>query len=222
MSNRITGVILSGGEGRRMGGTDKGLQMLNGRPLVAHAVARIAPQVDEVIISANRHREQYDLLGYPVVSDTLVADASATPAPPATPSTPSTTGGGNEPRTAGPLAGLLAGFAAASHALVLFAPCDMPALPADLANRLLHALLSAHADVAVAATAGHAHHVVLLARRDMQAHLAAYVGGGGRKAGAWHAGLKVVTVAFDDEADAFVNVNTVEELARLAGNQGAV
>lgn len=219
MSNSITGVILSGGEGRRMGGTDKGLQMLNGRPLVAHAVARIAPQVNEVIISANRHREQYDLLGYPVVTDSLLAEPAADPNTSANAAT--RVASGDTPRTAGPLAGLLAGFAAASHSLVMFAPCDMPALPTDLANRLLDALLSANADVAVAATAGNAHHVVLLARCDTQTHLAAYVAGGGRKAGAWHAGLKVVTVAFDDEAEAFVNVNTVEELARLAGNQGA-
>ena len=208
MSNDITGVILSGGESRRMGGTDKGLHMLNGRPLVAHVMARIAPQVNELIISANRHHEQYALLGYPVVVDTLLAapDAAANAAP------------DEAPRTAGPLAGLLAGFAAAAHPLVLFAPCDMPALPADLANRLLDALLSANADVAVAATAGNAHHVVLLAKREAQAHLAAYVAGGGRKAGAWYAGLKSVVVAFDDDAAAFVNVNTVEELARLAGN----
>jgi molybdopterin-guanine dinucleotide biosynthesis protein A len=207
MSNSITGVILSGGESRRMGGTDKGLHMLNGRPLVARVMARIAPQVSELIISANRHHEQYALLGYPVVADTLLAapDAASNAAP------------DEAPRTAGPLAGLLAGFAAASHPLVLFAPCDMPALPADLANRLLDALLSANADVAVAATAGNAHHVVLLAKREAQAHLAAYVAGGGRKAGAWHAGLKVVSVAFDDEAEAFVNVNTPAELAALAG-----
>jgi molybdopterin-guanine dinucleotide biosynthesis protein A len=218
MSNSITGVILSGGEGRRMGGTDKGLQMLNGRPLVAHAMARIAPQVNELILSANRHHEQYALLGYPVVVDTLLANPAGSAAPNA-----ASNAAPDEPsRTTGPLAGLLAGFAAASHALVLFAPCDMPALPADLANRLLDALLSANADVAVAATGGNAHHVVLLAKRHTQTHLAAYVAGGGRKAGAWHAGLKVVTVAFDDEADAFVNVNTVEELARLAGNQASI
>ena len=218
MSNSITGVILSGGEGRRMGGTDKGLQMLNGRPLVAHAMARIAPQVNELIISANRHHEQYALLGYPVVVDTLLAD----PAGSAAPNAASNNAPDETPHTAGPLAGLLAGFAAASHALVLFVPCDMPALPADLANRLLDALLSANADVAVAATGGNAHHVVLLAKRSTQSHLAAYVAGGGRKSGAWHAGLKVVTVAFDDEADAFMNVNTVEELTRLAGNQASI
>lgn len=215
--NTITGVILSGGESRRMGGTDKGLQLLNGRPLVAHVVARIAPQVNELVINANRHREQYALLGYPVVADTLLAE----PAGSAAANTAAIASAGDAQRSAGPLAGLLAGFAAASHPLVLFAPCDMPALPADLANRLLDALLSANADVAVAATAGNAHHVVLLAKRETQAHLAAYVAGGGRKAGAWHAGLKSVVVAFDDEAAAFANVNTVEELARLAGNQGA-
>lgn len=218
MSNSITGVILSGGEGRRMGGTDKGLQMLNGRPLVAHAMARIAPQVDELILSANRHLEQYALLGYPVVVDTLLAEPAGSAAPNAT-----TNAAPDEtPRTAGPLAGLLAGFAAASHALVLFAPCDMPALPTDLANRLLDALLLANADVAVAATGGNAHHVVLLAKRSTQSHLAEYVADGGRKASAWHARLKVVIVAFDDEADAFMNVNTVEELTRLAGNQASI
>ena len=201
MSASITGVILAGGEGRRMSGADKGMQLLDGRPLVSHVIARIAPQVGELIISANRDREQYAELGHSVVADApLTGDA------------PEDTG-----RSAGPLAGMLAGFGVASQPRVLFVPCDMPALPADLATRLSGALESAHADIAVAATAGRTHHVVLLARRETQAHLRAYVAGGGRKAGAWHAGLKVATVAFDDEAAAFININTPEELASFTG-----
>ena len=208
MSASITGVILAGGEGRRMSGADKGMQLLDGRPLVSHVIARIAPQVGELIISANRDREQYAELGHPVVADAPLSGDGGV----ASDDAPD-----GMQRSAGPLAGMLAGFGAASQPLLLFVPCDMPALPADLASRLSVALESAHADVAVAATTGRTHHVVLLARRDTQAHLRAYVTGGGRKAGAWHAGLKVTTVAFDDEAAAFININTPEELASFTG-----
>lgn len=209
MSTAITGVILAGGEGRRMGGADKGLQLLNGRPLVAHVLARVGPQVNEVFINANRHHEQYAALGHPVIADMPLTGDSEPGA-----------GAGDArdglKRSAGPLAGMLAGFGAATRPLVLFVPCDMPALPADLTARLSAAIESAHADVAVAATAGRTHHVVLLARREAEARLSACVAAGGRKAGSWHAGLKVTTVAFDDEA-AFVNINTPEELASFSG-----
>ena len=182
---KITGILLAGGQGRRMGGVDKGLQLLNGRPMIAHVIERLAPQVEDIVINANQNREAYAAFGHPVVPDAIEGYA-------------------------GPLAGLHAGLQAATQALVVTVPCDSPFLPADLVARLASAL--GDNDLAVAKTGAQAHPVFALVRRTLLAHLAAYLAGGGRKIDAWYASLKVVEVAFDDEADAFSNINTREEL----------
>ncbi len=182
---KITGIVLAGGQGRRMGGVDKGLQLLNGRPMIAHVIERLAPQVEDIVINANQNREAYAAFGHPVVPDAIEGYA-------------------------GPLAGLHAGLQAATQPLVVTAPCDSPFLPADLVARLASAL--GNNDLAVAKTGAQAHPVFALVRRTLLAHLAAYLAGGGRKIDAWYASLKVVEVAFDDEADAFSNINTREEL----------
>ncbi len=182
---KITGIVLAGGQGRRMGGVDKGLQLLNGRPMIAHVIERLAPQVEDIVINANQNREAYAAFGHPVVPDAIEGYA-------------------------GPLAGLHAGLQAATQPLVVTVPCDSPFLPADLVARLASAL--GDNDLAVAKTGAQAHPVFALVRRTLLAHLAAYLAGGGRKIDAWYASLKVVEVAFDDEADAFSNINTREEL----------
>ena len=182
---KITGIVLAGGQGRRMGGVDKGLQLLNGRPMIAHVIERLAPQVEDIVINANQNREAYSTFGHPVVPDAIEGYA-------------------------GPLAGLHAGLQAATQALVVTVPCDSPFLPADLVARLASAL--GDNDLAVAKTGAQAHPVFALVRRTLLAHLAAYLAGGGRKIDAWYGSLKVVEVAFDDEADAFSNINTREEL----------
>jgi molybdenum cofactor guanylyltransferase len=183
----VTAIVLAGGLGRRMGGVDKGLAALGGRPMVAHVLDRIAPQVSEVLISANQNADRYGALGYPVVADAV---------------------GG----FAGPLAGLHAGMTRAAHALVVTVPCDSPFLPADLVARLAAALDASHAQLAVARTFDQPHPVFCLVRRDVLPHLDAFLTGGGRKIDAWYATLRVVEVAFDDEADAFRNINTAGEL----------
>ncbi len=182
----VTGVVLAGGQGRRMGGVDKGLQLLHGRPMVAAVLERLAPQVDEVLINANQNPAEYGRFGYRVVPDAV---------------------GG----FAGPLAGLHAGLSAAKHPLVLTVPCDSPFLPADLLARL-RAALDAN-ELAVAKTGEQPHPVFALVRASVRANLEAFLAGGGRKIDAWYAALKVVEVPFDDEADAFRNINTPEELA---------
>ena len=184
----ITGIVLAGGRGRRMGGVDKGLVALDGRPLVAHVVARLAPQVDAVVINANQNLERYAAFGYPVVPDAV---------------------GG----FAGPLAGLHAGMTAATTPLVVTVPCDSPFLPGDLVARLAAARARDDAQVAVARTLDQPHPVFALVRRDVLAHLTAFLGAGGRKIDAWYATLAVVEVAFDDEVAAFANINTAAELA---------
>ena len=183
--NGITGIVLAGGQGRRMGGVDKGLQLLRGKPMVAHVIARLAPQVSEVLINANQNIGAYERFGYKVVPDAI---------------------GG----FAGPLAGLHAGLGAASHPLALTVPCDSPFLPPDLLLRLNSAL--GGNDLAVARTGEQPHPVFSLVRVSVLEHLSKFLAAGGRKIDAWYATLEVVEVPFDDEADAFRNINTREEL----------
>ena len=181
----VSGIVLAGGQGRRMGGVDKGLQLLRGRPMVAWALERLAPQVDEVIVNANQNLEAYARFGHRVVPDAIGAFA-------------------------GPLAGLHAGICAAATPLVVTVPCDSPFLPLDLVARLRKGL--GDNDLAVAKTGDQPHPVFSLVRRTVSEHLEKFLSGGGRKIDAWYATLKVVEVSFDDEADAFRNINTREEL----------
>jgi len=188
----VTGVVLAGGLGRRMGGVDKGLQPLGDKPMVAWVIERLSPQVDQLIINANQNADAYGRFGFSVVADRV-------------------------PGFAGPLAGLHAGLSAAAHPLVVTAPCDSPFLPRDLVERLRAELLAADAELAVARTFEQAHPVFSLVRRDVLDHLAAFLEGGGRKIDQWYGELRTVEVAFDDQAEAFSNINTPEELARHAG-----
>jgi molybdenum cofactor guanylyltransferase len=187
---QITGVVLAGGLGRRMGGTDKGLQELRGQPMVHWVIERLAPQVDELLINANQNSERYAAFGHRVVPDQI-------------------------PGFAGPLAGLHAALATATHPLVATAPCDSPFLPADLISRLFSALTAADADLAVAKTFDQAHPVFCLCQRSVLPHLTEFLESGGRKVDRWYSTLNIVEVAFDDEADAFENINTHEELGRF-------
>ena len=183
----VSGIILAGGLGRRMGGVDKGLQVLRGKPMIEHVIARLAPQVDEIVINANQNLERYAAFGHRVVSDRI---------------------GG----FAGPLAGLHAGLGGVSHPLAVTVPCDSPFLPSDLVARLRQHLGSN--DLAVAKTGDQPHPVFALVRLSVAENLQAFLAGGGRKIDAWYAALRVVEVQFDDEADAFRNINTLDELGR--------
>lgn len=183
----ITGVVLAGGLGRRMGGVDKGLKPLRGRPMVEWVVERFAPQVAEVLVNANQNLEVYGRLGHRVVPDDI---------------------GG----FAGPLAGLHRALTEARHDLVATVPCDSPFLPADLVGRLHAALERDGADLAVARTGTQLHPVFCLCRRSVLPSLTAFLDSGGRKIDAWYSALRVIEVPFDDEADAFSNINTEAEL----------
>lgn len=183
----ITGLVLAGGLGRRMGGVDKGLQLLHGKPMIAHVLARLAPQVDEIVINANQNLERYSTLGHRVVSDRISGFA-------------------------GPLAGLHAGLGAIAHPLAVTVPCDSPFLPADLVSRLQKSM--GDNDLAVAKTGDQPHPVFALVRTSVKENLEAFLARGGRKIDAWYGSLRVVEVSFDDEADAFRNINTLEELGR--------
>ena len=186
-SSLVTGVILAGGQGRRMGGVDKGLKVLRGRPMVQWVIERLEPQVDELLINANQNLETYERFGYRVIPDEI---------------------GG----FAGPLAGLQRGLSQARHPLIATAPCDSPFLPHDLIARLHAALAREDAEIAVAKTGDQPHPVFCLCRRPVLEGLNAFLAAGGRKIDAWYAKLKVVEVSFDDQAAAFSNINTPDEL----------
>ena len=187
---RVSGIVLAGGQGSRMGGVDKGLQPFRGKPMVAHVIERLAPQVDELLINANRNPDDYARFGHRVIADEI-------------------------PGFAGPLAGFERGLAHASSELVATVPCDSPFLPADLIARLRTQLESADAELAVARTGDQPHPVFTLMRRDVLPSLQRFLGSGQRKIDRWYGELRVAEVAFDDEADAFLNINTRDELAKL-------
>lgn len=189
----MTGVILAGGQGRRMGGVDKGLELLDGEPMVARVLSRLAPQVAEVLINANQNLERYGEFGCQVIPDQV---------------------GG----FAGPLAGLHRGLAEAAYDLVATVPCDSPFLPGDLVRRLRVPLERAEVDLTVARTGDQPHPVFCIARRRLLPHLEAYLRAGGRKIDAWYETLNVVEVRFDDQADAFSNINTRDELRSVQGS----
>lgn len=186
----ITGIVLAGGQGSRMGGVDKGLAPFRGRPLVAHVIERLSPQVDELLVNANRNPEAYAAFGHRVIADEI-------------------------PGFAGPLAGFERGLAHARGALVATVPCDSPFVPPDLVSRLRAALEAQGADIAVARTGDQPHPVFCLMRRGVHASLAAFLASGQRKIDKWYAALRVTEVAFDDEPEAFANINTRDELAGL-------
>ena len=185
-----TAVILAGGEGRRMGGEDKGLIQLAGRSMVEHALARIRPQVGRVIINANRNRATYARLGHPVFSDDL-----------------------NDFQ--GPLAGVATALAQIDTPLLLTLPCDSPVPPADLAERLYRALQEQQADIAVAHDGRRMHPVFALLRRELLASLQDYLAAGDRKIDLWFERHHCIAVDFSDEADAFLNVNSPDDRVEL-------
>lgn len=181
----LAGVILAGGEGRRMSGADKGLVDYRGRPLVEWVIEALAPQVDELVISANRNLERYAAYGRRVLPDTL-------------------------PDYPGPLAGVLAALEAVDACWLLVAPCDTPHLPADLGLRLLGAARVENVPLAVATDGARIHHTCFVVRTDRRDDLAAYLARGGRAVRHWQAGMASATVCFD--AAGFANFNRPGDL----------
>ncbi|MBU1235416.1 MAG: molybdenum cofactor guanylyltransferase [Gammaproteobacteria bacterium] len=181
-----TGLILAGGLGRRMGGGDKGLEMLDGQPLVAHVIGRFSPQVDKLIINANRNAEAYAAFGYPVVGDLIEGFA-------------------------GPLAGIQAGLRECTTPLLACAPCDSPRLPTDLVARLRDGL-TAEALVAVPRTADGLQPVFALLRREVLSAVDAFLAGGGHALAECFRAMPLAIVDFPDAAP-FANINTRDDLA---------
>ena len=193
----ITGLILAGGRGSRMGGADKGLQNHLGMPMAMHALLRLAPQVGEIIINANRNLAAYESMGVPVWPDTV-------------------------PDYAGPLAGFLAGLEHCETPYLVTVPCDSPLFPDDLVARLAQALVDADAEIAMAATreggALQVQPVFCLMKTELIESLIRFTQSGQRKIDKWTAQHRCVEVPFDD-TEAFANANTHHELQRLQDPQ---
>lgn len=184
----IAAIVLAGGRGRRMDEQDKGLVELAGRPLVAHVIERLAPQVGDIVISANRNLAAYASFGCPVRPDTL-------------------------PDQPGPLAGILAAAAGSHAGWLLVVPCDTPFLPADLAVRMFAIAATRKVQLVRAADPERIHYAVMLVHRDLLADMATALAGGERRVQGWQARHPHAEAAFDDP-DAFFNVNTQDDLLR--------
>ena len=194
----ITGLVLAGGRGSRMGGVDKGLQNFQGMPLALHAVMRLGPQVGALMVNANRNLAAYESMGVPVWPD-------------ATTEFP------------GPLAGFLVGLERCETPYLVTVPCDSPQFPADLVARLAAALVAEGADLAVAVTREadgtlQAHPVFCLLKSELMESLVAFMAGGHRRIDRWTARHRCAQVLFDQDGDSagFFNANTLEELHRLS------
>ncbi|RFA30644.1 hypothetical protein CAI21_03760 [Alkalilimnicola ehrlichii] len=186
----VTGLILAGGRATRMQGRDKGLVKLAGKPMIEHVIARLRPQTSALLINANRSQAAYAAYGFPVIADDLT---------------------GYE----GPLAGIAAGLNVAETEWIATVPCDAPLLPKDLVDRLLSALRTRRAEVAVAKADGRWQPVFALIARRLLPSLDAYLAAGGRQVKRWYAECGAVEVDFEDSALGFANINSVDELTTL-------
>ncbi len=182
----VTGVVLAGGRARRMGGRDKGLIELNGRPMVTYIIEGLRPQVDDLLINANRNLDEYAGLGAGVIPDTL---------------------GGY----AGPLAGMASALGAARTPLVLVVPCDSPIVPPDLGERLYRSLVEARAELSVAHDGVRLQPVFALLRRELLDSLTGFLASGKRKIDEWYAQHEMALCDLADRPDLFLNINTPQD-----------
>ena len=193
----ITGLVLAGGRGSRMGGVDKGLQNHLGMPLAMHALLRLGPQVGHLMVNANRNLGAYDSMGVPVWPDAMAGGSDSYP---------------------GPLAGFLAGLEHCETPYLVTVPCDTPNFPTDLVARLAQALVAQDAEMAMAATLDDGRQqvqpVFCLMRATLLESLVVFTQSGQRKIDRWTSQQRCATVLFDD-ADAFFNANTLADLQRL-------
>lgn len=179
---QITGLILAGGRGRRMGGADKGLLMLDGRAMIEHVIGRLRPQVNAIVISANRNLERYRQFARDVICDV-------------------------HPNHSGPLAGIASGLQNVETDYLAVVPCDAPLFSRTLVARLVDAIQHAKANVAVAHDGARLQQAFLLLKRSIRDDVEKYLAEGGRKIETWLARHKVATADFSDCRGAFTNVN---------------
>jgi len=186
----ITAVILAGGKGRRMDGKDKGLVELANRPLIEYVIRVIEPQVESIILNANRNQQQYSLYGYPVITDTL-------------------------DDFQGPLAGFYSAMKNTTNSHIATMPCDGPLLPDDLVSRLIAALHDEKADIAVAYDGERMQPVYSLIPVALMSSLHSFLDSGERKIDLWYKQHRVALADFSDCPETFRNINTTEQRNKL-------
>ena len=193
--NDVTALVLAGGRGLRLQGRDKGLILLWGKPLIEHVLDRIAGQAEGTVISANRNSERYAKYGYPVLADALGQEW-------------------------GPLAGVYTALEFVDTEFLLVVPCDAPCLPAELCQRLLVPLEKGEFDVALAHDGERAQFALALIRCSLAPHLRGYLESGERRMESWLRQQRLVEVPFAEEAGAFANVNSPDDLESMEKRGG--
>ena len=188
--SKITGVVLAGGQARRMANRDKGLVLFKNRPLVEYTIAAMQPLVDELFINANRNLDAYQKFGWPVITDL-------------------------SNNFDGPLAGIMTAMEHANSPLVLIAPCDSPLIKPSHLERLLTARAEQDAEITVAFANNRLQPVFLAVKTELKEHLSAYLAQGNRKMFDWLNQHRFVSVDFGDAQELFININTMDELAAL-------
>ncbi len=192
--HNVTAVILAGGKGRRMDGKDKGLVELANRPLIEYVIDAIKPQVETIMLNANRNLDQYSRYGYPVVSDTLLDYQ-------------------------GPLAGFICAMKSAATSHIATLPCDGPFVPGDLVERLISSLMDNSAEIAVAHDGERMQPVYSLIPVTLSDSLDAFLESGERKIDLWYSQHRIALADFSDCPETFRNINTTEQRDRLQ-NEG--
>jgi len=187
----VTGVILAGGRATRMGGVDKGLVPLLGRPMIEWGLNRLSPQVSKILINANRNDERYTAFGCPIVADTAA-------------------------NFQGPLAGIAAALAQVDTPWLVSVPCDSPLIPFELVGRLHDRVLHEGASVGAAHDGERLQPAFTLVHRDLLTDLVFYLEGGERKIDRWLKRHEFRSVDFSDCSEMFLNVNTPADLEEAA------
>ncbi len=185
-SNKITGVILAGGKGRRMGGIDKGLVEFKGQALIEPIIAALTPHVDQLMINANRNISNYEKFGYTVIND------------------------GNN-HYFGPLAGFLAAMKVAKNEQLIFVPCDGPFLKEELVNRLIYSHHNSRSEIVVAHDGARIQPVYVSVLKNLEHSLETYLVSGERKIDRWYQQHDYKLVDCSDILDCFININTLDE-----------
>ena len=189
-TGNITGIILAGGRARRMGGQDKGLIQLARKPMIEYVINAIDPQVDAIIINANRNQADYEKYGFPVVADQIEGYC-------------------------GPLAGMASGLQAAKTPFVVTVPCDSPLIPDDLVQKLFSTLQDKDAEICTPLSNGRLQPVFTLMKSELLSSMLDFLNNGERKIDKWFEKHRLAIADFSEQPETFININSAEELAAI-------
>lgn len=191
--NDVTGVVLAGGQARRMEGQDKGLVLLNNKPMIEYVIEALRPQVGHLLINANRNHNKYSEYGFEIVSDELSGYH-------------------------GPLAGMASALNIIQTPYMLTAPCDSPFIPDDLAQRLITALETENADISVAHSGERMQPVFCLMKKQLLSSMNDFLNQGERKIDKWFKQHTLAIADFSDIPKTFDNLNTIEDIKTVESN----